>query len=322
MEGERDGTVEIYVATRNASRARRARAREEERELDPIDPNLLGCTDLHRIHRVAHDNGWSWAESGLRLVRGLDQPVLRAREAGAPPIPQVHVSPFMHARWPPLVEGGLLRKAAPRLTWLARCGLFEVEKSNSLMHVIFDARPANRVLERMAGPLSLFRVEDLCAVVARWLEYAHATGKAVTAATIDFRHFFHQVPLRQELVRCFAVVVDGETLIPVVMPMGWQDAPKIAQAISTIVAIYDANGESVAVDKTEIPTIITAHGCHIFVLLDGIFVVGEEAAVRKHVERMNGNIRNFKIIPENVEVQGGWSSCGFKEGSRSPSRES
>ena len=29
---------------------------------------------------------------------------------------------------------------------------------------------------------------------------------------------------------------------------------------------------------------------------------------------MNGNIRNFKIIPKNVEVQGGWSSCNFKEG--------
>ena len=62
MEGERDGGVEVYVVTRNVTGAKRGRDSEGgERQLDPIDPSLLG-----RLCLQSQQQGWSWAVTGLR----------------------------------------------------------------------------------------------------------------------------------------------------------------------------------------------------------------------------------------------------------------
>ena len=66
MEGERDGGVEVYVVTRNATRAKRGRDSEGgERQLDPIDPSLLGRVCLQSLQSIAEQQGWSWAVTGL-----------------------------------------------------------------------------------------------------------------------------------------------------------------------------------------------------------------------------------------------------------------
>ena len=55
--------------------------------------------------------------------------------------------------------------------------------------------------------------------------------------------------LQAQLARYFADVLGETVLIPEVMPMGWQNAAKIIQAISTVVALYREGGGSLAADK-------------------------------------------------------------------------
>ena len=225
-----------------------------------------------------------------QVVRGKIAEATRPEE-DARTIPQVHVSPFMKEAWPEVVKCGLLRRAPDR----GRCGLFEVVKTNALYRVIFDARPANATLTRMAGPLSLFRVEELCSLAARWVAWSRRTGRSIRAATIDFRHFFYQVRLREQLTRYFAVVLGETVLIPEVMHMAGraEDRP--------VVALYREDGGSLAADKEELPTIITADGFHIFVLLDGIFIIGVTEEVEREMAQMDRNIQRFGIVPKASE---------------------
>lgn len=94
------------------------------------------------------------------------------------------------------------------------------------------------------------------------------------------------------------------------MPMGWHDAHKIAQIISTVVAAYRASGNSIPVDKTELPTIIAGQGFHIFVLVSVIFIVGIQDSVEEQIAGMSQNIRCFSI----AHVPEGWRTCTFGDG--------
>lgn len=196
MESERDGTVEMDLVTRNVTRSKRSRGVDDgERKLEPIDPGIVACIHLEPLQTSSERQGWVWAITALQLLRGVIEP--RKRDVpSSEPLPKVHLTRFMHKVWPQLVECGLLKPVHAKFVWAARCGLSEFENSDSLYRVIFDARPANQLLQRVSGPFGLFRAEDLCATVSRWLTWSQHTGKPILAATIEFKHFFYQVPIQ------------------------------------------------------------------------------------------------------------------------------
>lgn len=185
------------------------------------------------------------------------------------------------------------KQARKGIRWMS-CGLFTVEKKNGLLRLIIDARNANMVIPRIEG-LLMFELEQLLSAMSR-LPYAW---------TIDFRHFFYQLPITRRLAMFFSFKFGETWCIPRALPMGYHNAPLAAQAMSWLVVLFrEETAPSLGVEAVpaRMPQVLrvrcpeTGAAAEIFVLLDNIAVFAETAEYRdRWAARIAANMKEFNI---------------------------
>ena len=164
-------------------------------EWDPIDPALPGCIDTTRLR--TYSKRWRWTGSLEQLASSFE-PIKRK---GRVKVSTVSVAKWLpRVRWEELRRIGLLRDLAAPKQERARCGMFGVEKvGKRKLRVIFDARPANELLEPRPEKLLLFTLPQLIDSFRRF-RHIH---------TIDYRHYYYQFKLPAGL-RLWFVVKNGD----------------------------------------------------------------------------------------------------------------
>ena len=126
--------------------------------LDEIPRKIVGKADVKAaLASARRGEGCEWAIPALEILAG-QRPLGRRESTG--PLPHVRVSGFMSRHVETLAGWGILEPSRSGPDSVP-CGLSNVPKKDSKERVIFDATPANRVLESSPGTLDMFGLADL-----------------------------------------------------------------------------------------------------------------------------------------------------------------
>jgi hypothetical protein len=315
---ENEELFDYYVSTREAELAldggiqdeadlhgKRLRSAPEFNEWpwDPIDPTLTGKLRHGKLHEWAQEKSILWATPLEQLHPGF-QPVLRVPAPAKESIPRVSTASWLGSERLAQLEGTLLGPAPARPHRSERCGLFGVPKlPRNVLRVIFDARPANAVLQPRGEQLVLFTLAMLI----------EALSVYTFVATVDYRHYYYQFALPLTLAWFFMVTAGGQSWLPRVLPMGFREAVCIAQVASWLIVLFTkastaGEEDTLGVDLGALcalpamPAFVPLRKDgrevgRIFVLLDGVLVACADAALRDAwVARLRRNEDRFHVV--------------------------
>lgn len=269
-----------------------------EKKLDPIDPKTVGRLHLE-IWAARALFPWM-AEARAMLREGRHE---QKTASAATPEPHVRVSPDVEKLAPGLCRLGLLRRRRRGEKIRARCGIFMVPKKNDLWRLVFDARPANRITEKLSN-LRMFGLDELLDAFS----FLRKGRTPVYLWTADFKHFFYQLPLAAALQSLFG----AGAFIPLVFPMGFHSSPEVGQVVSWSTVLAKEAGESSlgAGDvSAAMPTVLALKDIRgetigfVFVLLDNICVmtVDRQLTVDWSARiRRNANLFNLEFKESEV----------------------
>eukprot|EP00760_Papus_ankaliazontas_P007059 PhM_4_TR13276/c1_g6_i3/m.105670 len=117
--------------------------------------------------------------------------------------------------------------------------------------------------------------------------------------TLDLRHWYHQLPISEELSQWFTVAFGAFRLSWRVLPMGWKWACFIAQAITSYLAAGDD-----ALSWSELPNVIQAGDVRIAVVYDNILAGGPKEQLDRVWEGIQARIKDV-----NAWVKEDFSAC-------------
>jgi hypothetical protein len=282
----REGSVE--AEDRPASQ-RRPDLKATAWKLDPIDPDLIGCAERGHIVATRRRIG-RWGDP-LAAWAGQTH-----RENPAPVFIQQN-GKFSKEFGPELIRVGLLQRFEKAYVH-APCGLFGVPKKEVFLRVIFDARPANALLEPLETTLVLFTIDEL---VRAWAS-ASEQGD-VWIINVDYRHYYYQLRIPKWLIPYVVVRINGVDYHPSALPMGYRDACVIAQVITWCIVLHrEADEDPLGVPSHIVlgdmmpPYLPLEGGGAIFVLLDGVFIMDPNAERHKRwKQRLERNEELFGI---------------------------
>eukprot|EP00757_Euglenozoa_sp_SAG-D1_P019453 gene19453-966_t len=192
--------------------------------VDPIE--VAGSLDIPALHRVASDSLREALEmimckrSFIRLMR--DERVLySSRTLGTRPI----FSPFLAE----LERSAVIESVPRKCDLLCSAPLFLVEKEAPKMRVVVDCRPLNRLLKK-PPPITTMPSP-------RGLMDAIQTGRYKFLWQSDFRHWFYQFSIHEDIRQWFGVRLrpadsPNRRFRMKVLAMGFSYAPFIAQETS------------------------------------------------------------------------------------------
>ena len=183
------------------------------------------------------------------------------------------------------------RRLKKQVRWLT-CGLFTVAKKNGSLRLIIDARNANKILPRIHG-LIMFELEQLLSAMQE-LPFAWA---------VDFRHYFYELPISDQLGAFFSHKFGGVWCQPKCLPMGYSNAPIAAQTMTWLMVLYREVDESplgVTALPEAMPGVLRVRDgdqeARIFVLLDNVAVFASSADFRdKWAARIKRNYQHFQV---------------------------
>ena len=116
----------------------------------------------------------------------------------------VGISPGAEKNLATMTKWQLLRRRRRGEAIRASCGMFLTPKQlKKIMRIIFDARPANTLLERKGNCLALFGLTDL---FTTWRLFGG------TVSVTDLRHQFYQLPIKDDLASYFGLFGKGGSL--------------------------------------------------------------------------------------------------------------
>ncbi len=196
-----------------ARKGKREAPSKEALPLDPISEKTVGRLKIEMLESRAP---WAWMKPALEmLLKGVftpqsDEEVRKTRE------PRVRTSDDAAGHVPLLLRINLFRRRRRGEKIRARCGLFTVPKKLDTTRLVFDARPANRLIKKLEGFI-LFGLDDLLDAYTTLA----ARGGKIYSFCCDYKHYFYQIPLHERLQSFFGV----DNLAPLVMPMGFHSAP-------------------------------------------------------------------------------------------------
>ncbi len=253
-----------------------------QRTLDPISEELVAGAKVYDLAKDAQRVEWPWALALSPWTGAKPKPV-EVREDGRP---RVGVSEDFVNHLDECVRCGLLRPRGPGEHIYEHCGMFGVPKGEEHLRVIFDARRSNERLAPVGSCLVLFTLADLTAQVARFM-----CGSGCYMLSIDYRHYYYQIPLPKAWAAYFAVTDPREGLptqrkkksrreapgpskarrqqkkkegavdesedlqkyLPRITAMGWRDACAGAQGLTWTLALHCELDESLlGVDQREV----------------------------------------------------------------------
>ena len=300
----------------HAHRAKRRYAALEENtgSLDHIHPTLVGRLRVKELYSSVTTR-WlnlSWIRGLLHeLVTGQIPMVIKPPQQ----LPITHVSRVIEARERELVgtaeeieKGGRFLLTEFQGRRRCYCGMFTVEKRDRSLRVIFDARPANQLTEKLHG-FVLFGVNDLLRAI-HLLRKRNRSGK-LFFINKDFRHWFYQILTHRNHWNLFVIMLRGRAFASQVLCMGYHRSPGIAQAASWGIILYREEGEDTlgVQEPTEMPPFLylMQEGeivGFIFLILDNILVMTDDAALaQKWRDRLKRNAKKFDATFKDMEGQ-------------------
>ena len=304
VDWDREETHQFYV-----NRAWRGPAEDPldpAWELDPIQPDLVGCIDLTAIGSTRKKlfGAWGITIDALRGVVNMplqpqwqEEELENERKREKKRQLWIAPSPFA-ARYKTQLTVGCGLLVLNRGPAYSACGLFGVPKKDNLLRVIFDARMANSKLSPVPASLVLFTIDQL---VRAWATAARLGDTYIL--NIDFRHYYYQLKIPPYLIPHVIVSIGGVEYHPAVLPMGFRDACGMAQAVTWCIVLHREPGEAdLGVDDALVkgpimPAFLPLkEGGAIFVLLDGVFIINTSPAQHQlWAARMTRNERLFKV---------------------------
>jgi hypothetical protein len=235
------------------------------RQLDPIDPGLVGrvsYTQVFRTARLAATPGLKWAE---RLESYLTNGFPRASGLGptspgrpTPVANRIIQGAKAEATLLALQEAGIIKRvgcstaATPRdRTWAT---VFQVPKTETVDRAIINCKDLNEGFTK-PPPLALAEISALIRLVRYF-------GDA-TLSVADIRHFFWQLQLAPSDRRYFSFSGRREFFECIALAMGWSWSPWTAQGIAGLVvfgAVQRLQAKLRKVRKDESVTLIAQPG--------------------------------------------------------------
>lgn len=279
----------------------------KEWQWDHIDPALTGKLQHGKLHEWAQEQSILWATPLEQLHPGY-QPILRDPAPAPESIPSVSTASWLGRKRISQLEGTLLRPAPAQPHRSVKCGLFGVPKlPRNVLRVIFDARPANAVLQPRSEQLILFSLAMLIEALSMY----------AFVATVDYRHYYYQFALPVHLAWFFLVTAGNQNWLPLVLPMGFREAVCIAQVASWLIVLFTkaskaGEEDTLGVDLGALRALpsmpafvpLLRHGREvgrIFVLLDGVLVACADPALRDAwVKRLRRNEDKFHVVRKEV----------------------
>lgn len=268
-------------------------------QLDRLDPRIIGAANVTGLRDAGKADRHKWTFITSVLDRFLEAKVVRRYKPR--PVPKVFTDEIMQP-WlkTPIKDWKVLERVESKNR--VPVGLHTAVKSNGMLRIIFDARPANALTEPFPKPLRLASLPDILGVAAQF-------GYACSSA--DVRHWFYQLALPEGWRRLFS---PSPGVRATVVPMGWHSAPVVAQCVTWALALYilhkseDRLGirpEDARVAAVP-PFLYLYDGVErvgaIFVLLDGITVFHRDEAMRRQwMERIKRNAKHFHAAVKGYE---------------------
>ena len=108
---------------------------------------------------------------------------------------------------------------------------FAVAKNTEVARAIFNGRR----LSASFRPPPVVNLLDIPEMIRTLATLCHE-GR-LSCLLLDFRHFFHQIPLGKEVRRFFGLRIDNDFFQWKCLPMGWSFSPRIAQSISWMITL-------------------------------------------------------------------------------------
>ena len=285
-----------------------ARMRAEPESICPLRPTGVGPVG-------------SPSPGGGAAVQLLTEELARERLArrGGPQSERLNATALPVAR---LLrdETGLFERAAHRQqSGTDYANLFFVDKhsaSGVKSRVIVDARRANSRVDKAPYGFDLFPLDTLINVVSEMAHLRDREGRPrpIYFASADSRHHFHQIPLNDPVKRQQFYLWGGgqEYFLPRSFIMGWTLAPITGHCVTWAMLLSSESPEKelhlgqrsgllpediAALPRDKPPAWLPLRGGGgIFVILDNIFVVTPEEAVRNYwAERIVACSNKFNL---------------------------
>lgn len=280
--------------------------------LDPIEVTPINISAARK---------WLTARFAVEALDILDhEEVFRTRCLAPPP----EVTTWRNGKavdtWysrhhlPDLLKYGVIERMQERPP--ISCGYFAVEKTETASRAIFNGIPISEIC-RVPPPVHLSESAD-CVEFYRSLE-----GRPHVAA-LDFRHWFHQLPLGRGLRKYFAVKAgDGLHYQWRRLPMGWSWSPWIAQALSygIVYAACERLGLSDQLPPSDsLPYFLAlkrgdADYLRVYITYDNIGIFGNGPLVK---ELLDAVLQMCRTISCEVKEKGYWEYKVLRKPSESP----
>ena len=198
--------------------------------IDPIDPELPGRLDIGVLGQFAKDTKLVWTAHMMELMTFSGTLGEFNKWCGLEDIPKLDRGKGTRRRLQPIVEElerSILERipAAPDRAVLSK--LFLVPKTAEVSRIILDCRALNDL-----GGKSPF----LCFATMRDFFRILSFFEVTHTVTADFRHWFFQLPLPEDIRNLFCLECEGSFYRLKVWAMGFSWSPFVAQAVSMTIA--------------------------------------------------------------------------------------
>jgi hypothetical protein len=247
-----------------------------ETKLDEIPQGLVGCFQHEKIKCPLTKDGI--LEKVLDLLRSEDVrdylkgPLDGTITSGTP----IKSSPDQWRFGSELLSSGLCKKVNRRKGGRKGYGRFftvlkkHLEDGTAVVRTILDCKDAN-TLFKDPPPVNLPSLK----------ETIKAFDGKERIVGLDFRHYFHQIPISEGLKRLFNIVFGSLTLEWQAVPMGWTWSCAVAQTLTW----YLVCGEEVGTWK-DLPPLLIRDGVTISVVYDNVMLGGDPEDVERLLTKL------------------------------------
>ncbi len=271
----------------------------------PLDPIEVGaCADIKALHKSATTGRTHCMSTAMTIIMCLT--AFESLFTSTPP--QMDAGNFTAGKWEAhlteLAGFGIIKfveeEEAARIRHINT--YFAVPKGEQLARAIFNGKRLSRLMEA-PPPVNLPYLPQLLR------EMALVCGGPVEIYTGDLRHFFHQIPVNDEISRWFGLrsIIRGVlvTMKWLTLPMGWSFSPHIAQSVAWTALLHKEELEADLFEYegtlNQTPEFLRLKdGAIVTVYYDNIVIIGPHNGDAK---RLNGRfLRNAKMFKLSLKV--------------------
>ena len=274
--------------------AERGRVANGRIRLDAIPPDLVGNIKIEelvaRFWRALQDKGRE-APNIIDNLRWISDPIhyRRALQAMRSKDANGHVNE-------PITEASYLQHLQDLTTWgichqrelskvIATNRYFAVHKTPTTARAIVDCAAFSKALKEVTAveKVRLPTIPDLLRRLEKEIQRSYNGKQKYGILLSDLRHFFHQIPLEEEVREFFTVKLKQVAFVWNVLPMGHTVSPVVAQTISYAILLmcgFTAEG-----GIAKMPSFATRPGAVAAVWYDNLMSAGQLDSINDAANR-------------------------------------